>query len=101
MPALKDNDLKVKYIIRNFDHYRGFLPRLDILLNWQFNMPTAINRLVIPAKAGIQYFIGFLDSGSPPDQVRGAAGMTCLIAGLIKPFNSSVYRQPWNVKLES
>ena len=56
MPALKDNDLKVKYIIRNFDRYRGFLQRLNILLNWQFNMPTAINRLVIPAKAGIQYF---------------------------------------------
>jgi len=49
MPALKDNDLKVKYIIRNFDHYRGFLPRLNIK----------------------------------------------------KPFNSSVNRQPWNVKLES
>jgi len=71
MPALKDNDLKVKYIIRNFDHYRGFLPRLNILLNWQFNMPTAINRLVIPAKAGIQYFIGFLDSGSPPGSSPG------------------------------
>jgi len=30
MPALKDNDPKVKYIMRNFDHYRGFLPRRHI-----------------------------------------------------------------------
>ena len=31
---------------------------------------------VIPAKAGIQEVQCVMDSGSPPDQVRGTAGMT-------------------------
>ena len=34
----------------------GFDPTKCYLHNWQFNIPTSINRLVIPAKAGIQYF---------------------------------------------